>query len=231
VVVALVPLRGGSKTIPHKNLRLFCGRPLAAWAISALAGVRDIEETHAATDSIAIERMILGLNLPRVEVFRRSAKNAQDASPTEALMLEFIESRSLAADDTLVLAQATSPMTRAVDLARALATYRRTGADSLVACVRAKIFLWDEEGRPLLHDYRKRPRRQDFKGYLKETGAFYISSVGRIVEHANRLSGSVLPFELPEYQDCDLDSELDWIRGESVMRFVLENGPPELCRY
>jgi hypothetical protein len=94
---------------------------------------------------------------------------------------------------------------------------KNENADSLITCVRSKRFFWNDDNLPINYDPSNRPRRQDFKGTLMENGAFYISNVGSIIKHKNRVSGRVSIFEMNEYQGIELDEENDWLNAENLM--------------
>lgn len=218
--IAFIPVRCGSKSIPMKNIRPFCGEPMVYWTLKALADTDAIDEIWVATDCAEIEETVMDFELPRVDVYRRRAENATDTASTESVMLEFIEARKLEDTDRFLLVQATSPLTQSADIAAALEKVNE--GDSLLTCVRLKRFFWNEDGTPANYDYRARPRRQEFDGELMENGAFYINRVGNIRKDKNRLSGKIVIYEMPEYTDVELDEEHDWVKAESLMRkFIL----------
>lgn len=217
-VIALIPARGGSKSIPLKNIRPFFGKPLLYWNLKAIEDCNTIDEVYVATDSDAIEAVVRDFGFTKTFIYRRSAENAQDTSSTEAVMLEFVNSERLAPETTLVLVQATSPFTKATDFDMAFAQLKKEKADSLLTCAMIKRFVWQADGRPMNYDYRKRPRRQDFDGLLLENGAFYISTVSNILQDKNRLSGKITIYEMPEYTATELDEDDDWQIGELLMR-------------
>ncbi|MEJ8764125.1 acylneuraminate cytidylyltransferase, partial [Phocaeicola sp. HCN-40430] len=76
--IAFIPVRGGSKSIPLKNIKLFCGKPLVCWNIEALEACSLIDKIIVATDSDQIEKTVLNQNYKKTEVYRRSAENACD---------------------------------------------------------------------------------------------------------------------------------------------------------
>ena len=217
--LAFVPVRGGSRGIPDKNLREFCGRPLVSWILHSLQDATRVDAIVVATDSMRILETVEELALPKVAVFERSAESATDTAPTEAVVLEYLEHHALAGDDAFVLAQATSPFTRGSDVDQAIATWRRSGADSLLSVVRCRRFFWDQGGHPLNYDPGRRPRRQDMAGTLMENGALYVSSVGAVRRSGNRISGEVALFEMPEHTAAELDEEADWVVAEALMRW------------
>jgi len=116
-----------------------------------------------------------------------------------------------------MLVQATSPFTTRENFSEGLNKLKDESADSLLSCSRLKKFLWSEDGHSLNYDVNNRPMRQDFKGELVENGAFYISTVKKILESKCRLSGKIVPYEMPEYCSVEIDEEEDWLLGEKFM--------------
>lgn len=220
--VAFIPARGGSKSIPLKNIKMFCEKPLIYWTIKAACEVEIIDQVVIATDSLEIETVVDSFGFDKVSIYRREAKNAEDTSSTESVMLEYLSKVNLTGTDRFILIQATSPLLRNNDLENGLNLLSNKSYDSVLSCVRSKRFFWTSEGRPLNYDFKNRPRRQDFDGLLMENGAFYISTVGSVITHKNRLSGNIGVSEMPEYTAVEIDEEEDWIIAESLMkRFVL----------
>lgn len=216
--IAFVPVRGGSKSIPLKNIKLFCGKPLVYWVVKALFDSNEVDEIVVATDSDSIVSTVMSFDIPIISVYRRNAENANDTASTESVMLEYLAYSRLKPEDTFVLAQATSPLTHKDDITGAIMQYRNTKVDSLLSVVKMKRFFWTETGESVNYDYKNRPRRQDFKGELMENGAFYINTVGRILESRNRLSGKIGVYEMPEYSGFEIDEPDDWTIAESLMR-------------
>lgn len=225
MVWAFIPARGGSKSIPKKNIKLFCNQPLIFWSLTALEQTVEIEKIVVATDSEEIEKIVQSFGLQKSLIYRRLAENAQDMSSSESVMLEFLESRNCEVkdDDIFMLVQATSPLTQPIHFANALRTFKSSSYDSMLTCVRVKRFFWNPEGTSKNYDYRARPRRQDFKGELLENGAFYINTAGNIRAYKNRLCGAIGIFEMPEYTAVDIDEEDDWHVAENLMRKYVLN--------
>jgi N-acylneuraminate cytidylyltransferase len=216
--IAFIPARSGSKSIPQKNIKLLCGKPLIYWVLSALEKINRIDEIIVATDSDQIEKVVLSFNFLKVNIYRRLPENATDTATTESVMLEYIENNNLQDDNIFLLVQATSPLTEASHFSEALEIYSKGKYDSLLTCVRNCRFFWNEDGTSKNYDYRNRPRRQCFNGQLMENGAFYISTVGNIKQTKNRLSGNIGIYEMPEYTGFEIDEQDDWIVMENLMK-------------
>lgn len=214
--IAFIPVRGGSKSIPLKNIKDFCGRPLIYWTIKAAIDLPEIDKVIVATDDDSIEQTVLSFGFEKVFLYRRDSINAQDNSSTESVMLEYIKKQNLLLDTNFVLIQATSPLLSTEDLRKGLKTVKNY--DSVLSCVQSKRFFWEANGKALNYDPNNRPRRQDFDGLLMENGAFYINSVKNILKYENRLSGNIGIVEMPEFTAVEIDEEEDWIIAESLMK-------------
>jgi len=216
-VIAFIPVRGGSKSIPFKNIKLLAGKPLLYWATSAAIDCDLIDEVYLSTDADEIKKTINqeGLNC---KIHHRSAKNSMDHSSSESVLLEFIDDQNLGKKDILIMLQVTSPFTTANHLSQALDLYRKSSADSLLSVTLSKRFFWSNEGKALNYNPMNRPRRQDFDGQLMENGAFYISQVSHILESQNRISGKIDLYVMPEYSSLELDEPHDWLIAEQLMQ-------------
>ena len=217
-IIAFIPVRGGSKSIPQKNIKSFCGKPLVYWSIAALQDCKKVDAIIVATDSTEIEHTVLQFGFDKVEIYRRSAENATDTASTESVMIEYIQQSNLSGNNFLMLVQATSPLTQTSQFDEALDMYLQDKYDSMLTCVRHFRFFWNEDGTSKNYDYRNRPRRQNFKGELMENGAFYINTVKNILACTNRLSGKIGIYEMPEYMAFELDEPDDWYVMEHLMR-------------
>lgn len=218
MTLAFIPVRGGSKSIPLKNIKPICGKPLVCWNIEALENCNMIDEIIVATDSDRIAETITNKSYKKTHIFRRSSKNATDTSSTESVMLEYIQYSQLSNDTTFILVQATSPLTESYHFSEALTMFQTNEFDSILTCVRNKRFFWKTDGTSLNYDYLHRPRRQDFNGMLMENGAFYINTVNNILRDRNRLSGRIGIYEMPEYTSIEIDEPDDWAFVERLIK-------------
>lgn len=228
MVIAFIPVRGGSKSIPLKNIRLFCGKPLVCWNIEELEQCQFVDKVVVATDSDEIWNVVESRKYKKVELYHRSAENATDTSTTESVMLEYIAYADLEDDDVFMLVQATSPLSEKSDFEGGLKLFREGEYDSVLSCVRNLRFFWTENGESLNYDYSNRPRRQDFRGLLMENGAFYINTVKNIVASGNRLYGNIGVYVMPEYTATEIDEEMDWIFLENIKRKRTSSVNPEI---
>jgi N-acylneuraminate cytidylyltransferase len=217
--VAFIPARGGSKSIPLKNIRQIAGKPLLYWATAAACRCRDIDRVYISTDHEEIRRTALSFGFENVEVIGRSVESASDTASTECAMLEFAHKYQF---DSIVLIQATSPLITSEDLDNGWREYQNPNVDSVLSVVLQKRFIWAKGtgmyAAPVNYEYLQRPRRQEFEGYYVENGAFYITSRESLLQTGCRLSGNIQTVEMREDSFVEIDEPGDWEIVESLMK-------------
>lgn len=185
-ILAIIPVRGGSKGIPGKNIKPLAGRPLVDYTIEAALNSKYVTRTVVSTESSEIKKIVTGHG---VEVVDRPLELAQDETKTAPVLLQVIdelEKKEAYKPDIVVLLQATCPLRDAKQLDEAFDLFfenEPSGCDSVFAGKMLGVThsMWrqnpDDGHYECLFDYRNRPRRQDTdKHYplLRETGATYI---------------------------------------------------------
>lgn len=222
---AFIPVRGGSKSIPLKNIKEIAGRPLVYWTVAAACGCDEIGRVYVATDSGIIRDTLEAFKkeafsgCEKIRVIDRSSETASDTASTESAMLEFAQKYDF---ENITLIQATSPLLTSEDLIHGFETFFGKDVDSVLSVVRQKRFYWDidESGyaHPINYDVYNRPRRQEFQGCFMENGAFYITSKAALLNSKNRISGNIKIVEMCEESAYELDEESDWIIIEALMK-------------
>ncbi|WP_028973454.1 acylneuraminate cytidylyltransferase [Spirochaeta cellobiosiphila] len=216
-IIVFIPVRGGSKSIPLKNIKIINGKPLVYWSILAAQNCKKIDKIIVATDSDRIANVVDSLAFNKVTVYKRSVENAQDDSTTESVVLEYLNEKKTDENDTFILIQATSPLLNSKDLENGLDIFQKDNVDSVLSGVISKRFLWNENG-PINYDYRSRPRRQDFDGTFLENGAFYINSIGNIMRYKNRLCGKIGLCIMDDDSAIEIDEPKDWGIVEKLLK-------------
>ena len=226
--LCVIPARGGSKGIPRKNLADCAGKPLVAWTIEQALAVPGLDVVVSTEDGeIAAVAEAHG-----ALVVHRPADLAEDTTATEPVVEHAIGVRSAvgARPDRVMLLQATSPVRRPGTLARALAEFDASGADSLVGVVPQAPFLWWAprfEGDTPSSDYdiTARPRRQDLTRdtlRYRETGSLYVTRTAVYLEQHNRLGGAIHLFVMDEAEGTDIDTPADLVEASRILE---ELGP------
>lgn len=209
-MIAIVPIRAGSKGIPNKNIKLLGGKPLVWWVLNALKN-SNVNQIIVATDKEYMNLISeFGMG---VITYARDSKNSKDESSTEDVLIEIINNLKL--DDDVMLVQATSPLTTSDDINNGIKLYKEF--DSVLSVVEQKRFIWHKDGVPMNYNTSDRPRRQDWGGYYVENGAFYINHSSNILKDNNRLSGNIGCSVMNDKTYFEIDSEDDWKIIESII--------------
>ena len=130
--VCLIPARGGSKSIPLKNIINVGGKPLIWWVLNA-AQHSNIDRIYVSTDSDEIKYTVLSFNFDKVEVIGRSVEVSTDTASTESVMVEFDKTHKF---NTLTLIQATSPLLKTEHINESLKKLIDGKWESIVSVVR-----------------------------------------------------------------------------------------------
>jgi len=211
--LALIPLRGGSKSIPQKNIKTIAGKPLCAWVLEAARKANIFDQIVVSTDSDEIAGVVTSLD-QGIEILKRPAHLATDQASTESVMLHAAEYYSF---ESITTIQATSPLVRADDFIEAHHKFNNEGYDSLLSAVRMKKFFWNADGTAVNYNPAHRPRRQEFQGTLMENGAFYITSRDILEQYKCRLGGRIGIYEMPAESATELDEPADWLIVEALL--------------
>jgi len=218
-MIAFIPARSGSKSIPKKNIKNFNGKPLIHWVINAALNCDLIDHVYVSTDGDEIAEKVKLISNKKLSVVKRSDKTSTDTASTESAMFEFAKDHEF---DNIILIQPTSPLLNNIDLESAINKYNIYNADSLLSVVRQKRFIWKESKnyiKPVNYDPQSRPLRQDFEGFYIENGAFYITSRKALYDSNSRISGNVIFYEMHENTYFEIDDPSDWIIAESLHKY------------
>lgn len=225
-ILAVIPVRGGSKGVSRKNLRPVAGRPLLEWTISQALACKPGLDVLVSTDDeeIAAVARAAGADVP----FMRPAELAQDITATEPVVQHAIEFRRQQgrAPEVVMLLQATSPLRLPGTLARAVSEFLAGDYDSTVGVVPESPFFWSlgeisGEVAAAAYDYRHRPRRQDLRAEdlrYRETGSVYLTKPWVYDDLQNRLGGRIGLFVMDESEGIDIDSEVDLLVADAKLR-------------
>ncbi|WP_240841628.1 acylneuraminate cytidylyltransferase [Acidaminobacter sp. JC074] len=222
--IAIIPVRGGSKSIPLKNIKTIAGKPLLAWILEASAKSEVFDHIFISTDSDEIKKTCIDyINKflykysSNITIIARSIETSTDEASTESVLLEFADQYIC---QTLCLLQATSPLTSATDIKEAYHDFVENKYDSMLTGVRQKRFIWKKSDlgySPVNYDYNKRPRRQEFDGYLVENGSFYFMNYKGLISTESRLFGQIGFYEMSDENYLEIDEPNDWIVIENTL--------------
>ena len=225
-IIAIIPARGGSKSIPGKNIKSLKGRPLIEYIAKAALGSKFIDRVFLSTENKEIKDIGLkiGLEVP----FMRSKDLARDDTPTLPViqeMVKLLEEKNIYNPDIIVTLQATSPLYTSDHIDEALSIFMKDqDADSLLSEEKVphnmnpysvmklvdKKYLEDfiEQENPIL-------RRQDKKNFYARNGAIYITK--RNLLNYGLFGGKILFSEMSRSESIDIDDLEDWQNIENKL--------------
>jgi len=221
-IFAFIPARGGSKGIPHKNIKPFAGKPLIVHTIENALNTPQVDKVYVSTEDAQITSVAKQAGAKTVI---RPTEISGDTASTESAIHHFLD--TLRADDIfpdiIVLMQATSPYRPEDALAKAIDHFILNRLDSLLTLTPTHHFFWTIENDLALpdYDYLNRPRRQDMNPRdirYTENGSFYIFTRQSFLKSGNRLGGKIGYFLLPEKYSFQIDTELDFTFLENIYR-------------
>lgn len=222
-LLAVIPARGGSKGIPHKNIIDLCGKPLISYTIKAALDSIYIDYVLVSTDDEEIARVSSewGAEVP----FMRPTELASDTAKTEDTVIHSIKTLEKVGESftDLILLQPTEPLRTSQDIDRAIETYYENGCRSLVSVNEVDdnpvLVRTIENGnlRPLLN-VSGTCRRQDMPKYYRVNGCIYINAVDEINERTS-LNDNEIPFVMDRSHSVDIDELSDL----ALARYYLEN--------
>jgi CMP-N,N'-diacetyllegionaminic acid synthase len=218
-LLALIPARGGSKGIPRKNIRLFCGKPLLQWSIDVALATPCVDRIVVSTDDSEIAEVALagGAELP----FLRPAELASDTASGIAPVLHALEQLPEVSD--VLLLQPTSPLRRVEDVEAIVALRQQTGHDAVVSVtLSSKHPAWmfglsqEQVLEPLMAIPNAACRQQLQPAYMLN-GAMYLASRSFLEREGSFLTDDTVGYVMPPERSVDIDSPLDWKWGEFLM--------------
>tara|TARA_B100000965_G_C19577620_1_gene752026 strand:- start:1298 stop:2080 length:783 start_codon:yes stop_codon:yes gene_type:complete len=221
-VLAIIPARGGSKSVSHKNLRLVGGKPLITHAVESARAAMCIRRVVVSTDD---EKIAQAARVAGADVIMRPAEiSGDDASSESAVMhaLEQLETAEGYRPECIVFMQCTSPLITSEDIDQGFSSFIRTGADALFSAVPYHGFLWEEvrpgEVKAINHDASIRQMRQACEHQYQETGAFYIMTTKGFFDAKHRFFGKVACHPIDASRAIDIDTEQDLKLADYLMR-------------
>ncbi len=218
-LLALISARGGSKGIPRKNIRSFCGKPLLQWSIDAALATACVDQVVVSTDDPEIAQVAkaCGAEMP----FLRPAELATDTAPGIAPVLHALEQLPQVSD--VLLLQPTSPLRTSADIEAIVALRQQAGRESAVSLTpSSKHPAWmyslsqDQRLEPLQQQDGVHCRQQLTPAYVLN-GALYLASRAFLLREQAFIAPDTLGYVMPAERSVDIDTPLDWQWAEFLM--------------
>ncbi|BBP79423.1 pseudaminic acid cytidylyltransferase [Pseudomonas gingeri] len=227
--VAVIPARGGSKRIPRKNIKMFCGRPMIAWSILAARQSGLFERIIVSTDDEEIAEMARtwGAETP----FVRPPELSDDyAGTTEVIAhaTRWLQDQGVPVTAVCCI-YATAPLIRAEDLVHGLKVlqsgdwaYAFSVAEFSPSVYRA-FQASAQGGLSMLFPEFFSTRSQDLPVALHDAGQFYWGRADAWVQGLRVFDRHSMPVCIPRWRVQDIDDMDDWIRAEMIFKQLMSD--------
>lgn len=222
--LVIIPARGGSKGIPHKNIKELGGKPLICYAIDLARSLVSDNDICVSTDDMEIIRVVenYGLKVP----FVRPAYLATDTMGTYEVLLHALDfyEKNGKKFDNIILLQCTSPFRRTDDVKGALGLY--TPDIDMVVSVKEAVSnpyynVFEENKRGFLSISKgdgHYHRRQDAPKAWEYNGAIYIINPESLKEKPMSDFTKIVKYVMDDIHSIDLDTMFDWKLAELILK-------------
>lgn len=223
--LAIIPARGGSKRIPHKNIKLFVDQPIIKYSIDAALNSKLFDEVMVSTENKEIAQVALscGAHVP----FYRSEKTSDDYAPLadviEEVILEFKKRGQEFEFCCCILA--TAPLIKASSLVECFKILHKSDADSVVPVTRfgypiQRALKIEDEKLKMFWPENYSVRSQDLVPAYHDCGMFYWMRIDKFLQHKKIFTDNTVAFHIPESEVQDIDTIEDWKIAEFKYKMI-----------
>lgn len=221
--IAVIPARGGSKRIPRKNIREFCGKPMIAWSIDAARAAKCFDEIIVSTDDeeIATVARDAGASVP----FMRPAGLSDDHTPTVPVIAHAVRwmSEHGRQPGQVCCIYATAPFLQAEDIRRGLDILQQGNADYAISVtdyafpIQRAVRINATGELEMIQPEFLQVRSQDLEPAYHDAGQFYWGTPDAWLEERRMFAAGTRPVILPRSRVQDIDTPEDWDIAERMM--------------
>lgn len=225
--IAIITARGGSKRIPGKNVKDFCGKPIIAYSIEAAIESGIFSEVMVSTDSekIAGIARAYGAKVP----FMRSVNTADDYATTSDVIMEVINNYQQAGRtfEYICCIYPTAPFITAQKLIQAQQIMEEKQPIQVMPVTAfsyppQRSYVMDENGfMGYKYPEYSRARSQDLEKQYHDAGQFYMYYAPKYLELQGQITEGVMPIIVSELEVQDIDNEEDWKIAELKYQLML----------
>lgn len=225
--VAIITARGGSKRIPGKNKKMFCGKPILEYSIEAAMQSGIFSEVMVSTDDEEIKKIALskGARVP----FMRSEKTSNDFAPTVEVLAEVLEEYKKIGKNFNYMAciYPTAPFVTPEKLKKAFSLLKEKDATQVMPVVGFSFpplrgMVIEEDELMMKWPEHRYTRSQDLETLYHDCGQFYFYDVEKFLAAGGRVESNIVPLVMPELEVQDIDNESDWKIAEIKYQLMKE---------
>ncbi len=217
---AIILARGGSKGIPKKNLKIFCGKPLVEWTIIQAKTSRKINNVYLSSDSNEILK--IG-SKHKINIIKRPKIYSTDKATSESAVFHVIKNIRNISNKGIVLLEPTSPLRKKNDIDNLISDFFRYKWDSGFTAGELNDFLiWEKIKKNKLksinYNFKKRGQRIGRKKCYVENSIAYIFKPKMIMKYKNRLAGKIGLTINKVWQSFEIDEKEDWKFVQTIFK-------------
>lgn len=222
--LAVIPARGGSKRIPRKNIKNFCGKPMMAWSIEAAKASGCFDQIIVSTDDYEIADIAQewGADVP----FMRPAELSDDYAGTVVVIQHAIDwfFKQGKQFNEVCCIYATAPFLSARDLQHGLDVLETEGCEYAFSVtsfdfpIQRAIRITESERVEMFNPEHLKTRSQDLEEAWHDAGQFYWGHANAWKQEKPLFSQDSAPVLIPRYRVQDIDTEEDWVRAELMYK-------------
>lgn len=225
--IAIITARGGSKRIPKKNIKDFCGKPIIAYSIEAALQSGIFDEVMVSTDSEEIAEIArqYGANVP----FMRSEKTSGDYATTADVLMEVIteyKNRGMEFEYMACL-YPTAPFITAEKLRNGM---KKLIEENGIMAMPVVPFSYPPQRSYVIEENRLNmkwienatKRSQDLEIFYHDCGQFYLLEMQSYWKYEGQIYSNITPIIVDEMEVQDIDNETDWKIAEIKYRYMMK---------
>lgn len=224
--IAVIPARGGSKRIPRKNIRNFCGKPMMAWSIEAAISSKLFEHIIVSTDDSEIADIAKewGAEVP----FIRPPELSDDHIGTGPVVKHAVEwvIKNYGTPEYVCTIYATAPFVNSTDIVEGLELLIKEKSQvaftvtSFPFPIQRAIKI-NKNGRvSMFQPEHFATRSQDLEPAYHDAGQFYWAKTDAVLNAVPAFSEDAVPLILPRYRVQDIDTLEDWYCAEQLFKIM-----------
>lgn len=221
---AIIPARGGSKRIPKKNIKQFCGKPMIAWSIIAAQKSGCFDKIIISTDDNHIAKIAqeYGASVP----FLRPKELSDDYTGTTAVIkhaAQWLLSSGKKPQEICCI-YATAPFIQANDIQEGLRILQSKHCDYAFSVtsypfpIQRAIRITEDQHVEMFNPELFTTRSQDLEESFHDAGQFYWGHIDSWLNEHPIFSNNSSPVLLPRYRVQDIDTPEDWLRAEWMFK-------------
>lgn len=224
-IIAIIPARGGSKSLPRKNIKILAGKPLIAWTIKQALKCKCLDRIIVSTENGEIVKIAKKYN---TEVFKRPKYLATDGAELTDVVFHILGTlrKENYKPDIIILLQPTSPLRATNDINNALKLFLRNKCESIISvCNLQHSHFWsfkikNKYLKPFLGWKYLKERRQKLLEIYIPNGAIFITTPKALNKYKSFYSNKILPYIMPLERSIDIDNKIDFKIAELLIKMV-----------